>query len=453
MRVQPALEDGLLCDAAGVSRQRAAPSDAASHRPGREAPMFQWESAESLAHSILDACPSASPGHVSVGIVSGTRRLVACVRWDGTSACSRSIPPPVCLGCLAKVFTATLVADAVRQNLLELDSFVADRLCAKHAYVLHGITVRHLLNHTHGLDGAAVSRAPLKSQGRLDIDALMTMLAGLRRVAAPGAMYSYGNIGAWIAAAILERETKQPYHDLLVDTVLSPLGVLLEEAKACAAHGVADAPRVCPATGAKAALSVDGVLSFLSLHLSGDGVPASLREHCVRLPGWSPEIGASLGWKYYGSGWYGHNSSLEGCFSSMRVHPPSETGIVVASSNDCGFLVNARLFGKVLPEFRGLRARSGTPRETLDADQCVGVYGNAATSIAVSKRSDSTLGIELTSTLDPELRLSARLIRRPQGGFVVTPPLPPHLLWVEFVEPSTRGREYIWNGRELWRRT
>ena len=67
------------------------------------------------------------------------------------------------IGCLSKLFTATLVAKAMRAGRLSHDTPIAQLLdleCASATRCLDDITVTHLLEHTHGLDDSTLAAAP-----------------------------------------------------------------------------------------------------------------------------------------------------------------------------------------------------------------------------------------------------------------------------------------------------
>jgi len=143
----------------------------------------------------------ARRGHVAVAFMCGARVATAGVDGD-----KERLAP---IGCVAKVLTAALASAAVARRDLSFDAGVCD-LLARDVAALRGVTVRHLLEHTHGLDDSLLS-APRYRHGFIDADELCSRVAALTRWAAPGAVYSYGNAGAWLVAATLERVRGRAY--------------------------------------------------------------------------------------------------------------------------------------------------------------------------------------------------------------------------------------------------
>src|SRR5690606_20512573 len=122
---------------------------------------------------------------------------------------------------------------------------------ADDAGVFQGIMLKHLLEHTHGLDDSDLACVPLQA-GRIDLESLVEQLA-TRRFAAPGAVYSYSNAGPWIAASILERMHARPFVAQLQD-FLAPLRIGASRHHSSSVPGCA--ADVCPSRGARLTMSV-----------------------------------------------------------------------------------------------------------------------------------------------------------------------------------------------------
>jgi len=112
---------------------------------------------------------------------------------------------PILAGCLAKLLTASLVTEAVADGHLHWSDAIDDVLPSKHPSrrKLAGVTVRHLVEHTHGLDESSMARVPRRTDGFIDAAGLCEGL-GARSICSPGALYSYGSVGGWLAGAALE---------------------------------------------------------------------------------------------------------------------------------------------------------------------------------------------------------------------------------------------------------
>lgn len=129
------------------------------------------------------------------------------------------------IGSNTKVMTATLVMQMVDEGKIDLDAPVRTYLpdfrvsSEKHSAT---VTVRHLLTHTSGIQGDHFD-----DHGRGDecVEHYVASLARLRNVHEPGELFSYCNSGFVTLGFILERLSAQPYHDLLRDSLLEPLGM------------------------------------------------------------------------------------------------------------------------------------------------------------------------------------------------------------------------------------
>ncbi len=128
------------------------------------------------------------------------------------------------LASVTKVYTATLVMTLVDEGLVDLDSPVRTYLpsfAVPDEAAAVGMTTRHLLTHTSGIDGDKFD-----SFGRGD-DALERYVAScdsIGQVHALGATWSYCNSGLNIAGRIVEAVTGQTWDEALRERVLAPIG-------------------------------------------------------------------------------------------------------------------------------------------------------------------------------------------------------------------------------------
>ncbi|MFI9815278.1 serine hydrolase domain-containing protein [Saccharothrix variisporea] len=133
------------------------------------------------------------------------------------------------IGSITKLFTATAALKLQERGVLDLDQtvqhYLPDLLPASFT---HPITVRQLLNHTHGIAGHDL---PHKDpawffEHRYDTFdpaevVRMGVAQGPRFV--PGERQEYGNMGYLVAGLVIEKVTGRPYGDTIRDTVLRPL--------------------------------------------------------------------------------------------------------------------------------------------------------------------------------------------------------------------------------------
>ncbi len=385
-----------------------------------------------LSRLLAQRSSAVQRGRVAVTFACGARIATAS---SGDAPAAASSP----LGCLAKLFTATLVRRAAERGWLALDGEAAP-LLGGNFEALRGVTVRQLLEHTHGLDDSLLV-APRYERGFIDRDELLPRVAALERFAVPGAVYSYGHLGAWLAAAALEQVRGRPFGALVRDGLLAPLAI----------DGVwceAGAARLCAATGAGLALTAEELARFgLQALTQGESLAA---EPIMPLPGWHPlERGVSLGWKYAGAGWFGHQSAWPGASSYLRVHPERGLALAVVASAQAAALVALRVFGARLAELFESQAR---PPGAGSASDVSGAYEQAARVVAIAA-TPRGLHAEAWERDEHGVRrgVPARAALVPVRGVLFARPAREHLPFVEPV-PGGNGARWLWNGRCVLRR-
>ncbi|MDT0573995.1 serine hydrolase domain-containing protein [Streptomyces sp. DSM 3412] len=133
-------------------------------------------------------------------------------------------------GSVTKVFTAALVLRLAAEGKVDLDrsarSYLPELVPASYG----GVTVRQLLNHTHGIpapdfpwttvEGAYANRFRVH-----DPEEMVRSATAKEREFAPGERQHYLNIGYTVAALIVERVTGDSYEDQVARHVLRPLGL------------------------------------------------------------------------------------------------------------------------------------------------------------------------------------------------------------------------------------
>lgn len=366
-------------------------------------------------------------GRVAVTFACGTRIATAS---SGDAPAAASSP----LGCLAKLFTATLVRRAAERGRLALDGEVAPLLGGNFA-ALRGVTVRQLLEHTHGLDDSLLG-APRCERGFIDRGELLTRVAALERFAVPGAVYSYGHLGAWLAAAALERVRGRPFGALVRDGLLEPLAI-------DGVWSAAGPARLCAATGAGLALTAEELARFgLQALAKGESLAG---EPIMPLPGWHPlERGVCLGWKYAGAGWFGHQSAWPGASSYLRVQPERGLALAVVASAQAASLIAVGVFGARLAELFESQVR---PPGEGPASDVSGAYEQAARVIAIAA-TPRGLQAEAWERDEHGVRrgVPARAALIPARGVLFARPAREHLPFVEPV-PGGNGARCLWNGR------
>lgn len=412
----------------------------------------RWPTDEALVAELRAVAGEAHIREVNVAISDESRMRGASMSLLGERVEHHAFETAaVCLGCLVKPFIATLVTQASLDGCIDLDAGVEAQLPevpARTRGVLADITVRQLLNHTHGLDASALMDAPRTAAGAIDLDALLERVQGAGRLAASGELYSYDNFGAWLAASLLESRLQAPVRQLLIERLFDPLQIELRSAASCVTHSGARHD-CCPALGGRMAVRMSDLLRFLEFSFQR----TELLNDPVALPGWASERGACLGWKSYGDGWYGHNSDTENCSGVIRFSPRRRLAIVTTALNRSASLIEGRLFGRMFPSIHPVlpwRQSRLTPATGGDPARYAGTYANNACRLIVDPQPDGALALKSENEVE-----SATGVLKPvcEHTFLSGLPRRTHLSWLQFVRPSAEGSfGYLWNGREVFRR-
>ncbi|MFD8592078.1 serine hydrolase domain-containing protein [Streptomyces sp. NPDC059637] len=137
------------------------------------------------------------------------------------------------IGSISKTFTAAVVLRLADRGEVDLDGTVQQYLPGLLPDGFPDVTVRQLLNHTHGIPGNTI---PHKDpdwffEHRYDVfDPREVVTGGLRgaggrEVFAPGSAQQYGNTGYLVAGLVVEAVTGRPYAEVLEEEVLRPAGL------------------------------------------------------------------------------------------------------------------------------------------------------------------------------------------------------------------------------------
>jgi CubicO group peptidase (beta-lactamase class C family) len=374
-------------------------------------------------------------GRVAVALAAGGR--VAATETAGGAGVDWAAP----VGCIAKLLTASLACKSVERGRFALDTYVAALLGAE-VEALRGVTVRHLLEHTHGLDDSLLT-PPRQRHGLIDGEELLSRVAALQRWAAPGVAYSYGNAGAWLVAAALERLHCRAFGTFARDELLAPLGVV--SAPSC------DAPWLCAATGAGLTLTAEELVRFGLSALDERSLPAAARV--TPLPGWHPlERGVCLGWKYAGAGWFGHQSVWPRASIYFRVQPQRKLALAVVACEQAAALVAIGVFGARLPELFEQRSKLPGGRVSTDARRAAGVYEQAARVVAIEPTPHGLFASAWERDDGGRRRgTPTRALLVPTRGVLFAQPATELVPYVELI-PGPTGAAWLWNGRTVLRR-
>lgn len=252
------------------------------------------------------------------------------------------------IGSISKVFTALLLADAVRSGKLGLDDTLAQRLPVTFDDPAVGaITLRQLATHASCLPRLPDNmRQPNAADPYAEYgdEQLFEFLAHAKLGGKPPCEPAYSNLGVGVLGVVLERAHGKPWATLVQERITGPLGmtdtvqVLSEEQTARFALPWSGASRAQPWTframsGAGALRSTLGDMSrFADALLAGTAGP--LGESWTMLAGSESAPGLVFA-RHVESGAviHSHDGGTGGFRSVLRVQPGSGAAILLLASN------------------------------------------------------------------------------------------------------------------------
>ena len=255
------------------------------------------------------------------------------------------------IGSITKVFTATLLADAVAAKRMKLDDPVTRYLPSNVAEPLGKITLKMLATHHSGLPRMPANYPPpyfdMAPKGYTN-KGLYEFLREPEFVFEPDSGYHYSNVGFGLLGHLLERESKTPLPALLKDRLTGKLGMnqtaigpnnVNQTRLAQGHHGTIKTPYfpngMLDGTGALLS-SADDLMKFLQAHLA-DSPPAALTKTLKpRKAAWDgTETG--LAWHIKrqpdGSKIHWHNGSTGGFYGFIGMDLASKVAVVVLANS------------------------------------------------------------------------------------------------------------------------
>ncbi|MFI5609512.1 serine hydrolase domain-containing protein [Amycolatopsis sp. NPDC051903] len=301
------------------------------------------------------------------------------------------------IGSITKIWTATLIRQLVNEGGLDLDRPVRDyvpgfRLGDPAA--TEALTTRHLLTHTGGIDGNH-----LTDTGRNDdaIEKFVATLAGAEHLLPPGTLFSYSNSGYVVLGRLVEVLRGKPFHDVLRERLVTPLGLstvatTTYEAilhRAAVGH-VESGGELVPTkswavryfstpSGSHLAMSARDLLAFVRLHLTDHTLAALRAPQLDSVPDFGGGIlGWGLGWMLYSDGVVGHTGVSKGQKAFLRVAPSAGVAVAVLTNSSGAEPLAYEIFGTVLRDLAGVETAPlpippANPAP-LDADRMCGTY-------------------------------------------------------------------------------
>jgi CubicO group peptidase (beta-lactamase class C family) len=244
----------LLLPAAGT----AAPARHVASKPDPAAMRHDTPSRTEAASMLHDDIAASLQAQALTGAVWSTvgpdgtiATDAAGVRDTRTGAALRA-DDRVHVGSVAKTLLATGVLRLVTEGRLALDTPVATLLpglaFANPWEATHPLRVRHLLDHTAGLDDARLAQVfSLRADADAPLSAAFAGHGPLRVRSRPGARHSYSNTGYTLLGMIVEAVTGTRYETYLDAHLLRPLEMRDSTFAYTTQHGSGADPRL--ATG------------------------------------------------------------------------------------------------------------------------------------------------------------------------------------------------------------
>jgi hypothetical protein len=379
-------------------------------------------------------------GTVGLAVVGFDERYLAVTPClpDGVAADFVALP----LGCLTKLITAALV---LRASVLEPAGLEATAdhwmRSARDCPVERDVTLRQLLNHTHGIDPSGLDA--FIEEAYVDPEAFARRLGQAPRLAAPGELYCYGHFAFAALAAGLCEAQQRSFQSLAAEQL--PLARCAE-----ASNGPPDKPKfVCGSTGGCLAAHALDVAEFALKSAPSTGECGVRHRGRVPMRGWSPhEVGAELGWKFYRDGWVGHNSQSERGGIALRVEPERRFALVTWTRGISSASALQLAFGHAFPEMTSFAPIKESAAHPCDAAQITGTYSNAVLSIRCVYRGKSPEALTMEQRPDGATATLARIgPRRWIGSRDGQPVL------AEFLFDARGDCNHLWTGKDMLRRT
>jgi CubicO group peptidase (beta-lactamase class C family) len=365
------------------------------------------------------------------------------------------------IGSITKLFTTTLVMQLVDDGLVDLEGSVqsilpefevADGTASKE------ITLAQLLSHTSGIDGDFFLDT---GTGDDCIERYVLACAALPQLHPPGAQFSYCNAGFVIAGRIVEKLRGKPWHSVLTERILWPLGLFAmgtepEQAilhRAAVGHmelGQGGEQSVIPIwrlsrsnapAGATPFARARDLIPFCQMHLKQGKAPdgssilsaesvAAMQELRVDMPTHAITDGQGLGWMLFdwsGDRVIGHDGGTIGQASFLRVHPPNGTVVsLLTTGGDAGALYRD-IFQQAMGELCGVSLPplpEESPTVEVPLSQYEGRYERLSTGYEVAVEDGvlvlSARGRKPPMSLLPPARTALRAISR--DAFVAEQP-------------------------------
>ncbi|BCY09811.1 serine hydrolase [Actinoplanes sp. L3-i22] len=379
------------------------------------------------------------------------------------------------VGSITKIWTATLLQQLVGEGLLELDRPVRDYLPGfrlSDPAATATLTARHLLTHTGGIDGNHFT-----DTGRNDdaIERFVATLAEVDQLLPPDTVFSYSNSGYVVLGRLVEVLRGKPFHDVLRERLVTPLGLhtaatdTYEAILQRAATGhVQTGTAVVPAkdwavsyysapSGSHFAISARELLEFVRLHLTDPALAALREPQVASVPDFGGGVvGWGLGWMLYPDGVVGHTGVSKGQKAFLRVVPAAGVAVVVLTNSTGGAPLAYEIFDTALRDLAGIETPPlPTPPADpagIDAGRMCGTYRSTLYDITLSSEGGRAFLTYHPRTGLAGARDRVEVVRRTDSSIItVEPTSDGHQVW-SLVGSDENGRaRFLHDGAAAYR--
>jgi CubicO group peptidase (beta-lactamase class C family) len=366
------------------------------------------------------------------------------------------------IGSITKIWTATLIQQLVNEGVLDLDRPVRDHLPGfrlSDPAATSALTARHLLTHTGGIDSNHFTDTGT-------IEEFVAALADADHWFPPGTVFSYSNSGFVVLGRLVEVLRGKPFHDVLRERLVTPLGLrtvatnadeaILHRAAVGHVESVptkkwAVAYSTAP-SGSHLAMSARDLLEFVRLHLTDQPLAALREPQLDSVPDFGDGVtGWGLGWMLYPGGVIGHTGVSKGQKAFLRVVPSAGLAVAVLTNSTNGEPLAHEIFSAAGIESDPPPAPPSNP-DPVDDWMC-GTYRNTLYDITLTIEDDRAFLI-----YRPRNELAASFLGKPEnrvevvrlGGstIITTDGRQVHSL----VGSDENGRaNFLHNGAAAWR--
>lgn len=337
---------------------------------------------------------------------------------DGTPASASTVHR---VGSVSKLFTDIAVMQAVERGDLELDAPVTRYLpdFAPRNPFGGEITLRQLMSHRSGL----VREPPVGSYFHDDEPTLAATVASLNTtelVYPPESRSKYSNAAIATVGYALEVVRGRPFHEILDEEVLRPLGMdqtafvprpdLVEELAVAEMWTVDGRTSRAPtfqlgmAPAGSMYSTVTDLGRFLSaLFAGGEGARGRILEPETLEAMWTPQFAPAEATSGYGIGFglseleghrrIGHGGAIYGFATALEALPEVGLGVVVVTSKDIANTVTDRLADQALRLMLAARNGIELPRMATTGpvspdvvERLAGHYGEGAARVELARR-------------------------------------------------------------------